>query len=193
MGGTGLAIWLRHRRSVDLDIFFPARFDVDSVLFELSAAGEFIVTDASERLIRGLFNDVSVDIVADEGAHRLGPTLEIDGLQVASLQDIAAGKFKAITGRKQLRDFIDVMFVETSGGISIEQAVMLHFRRYSINLSYREVSDVLRHLVNFGPVKGDAAMEAIFGDDIRDRVVEYFTARHLEVTEAFQQFLAEGS
>ncbi len=191
MGGTGLAIWLRHRRSVDLDIFFPTCFDIDAVISELSAAGEFLLTDASERLIRGVFNDVSVDIVADEGAHCLGPTLEIDGLHVASLQDIAAGKFKAITGRKQLRDFVDVMFIETGGGISIEQAVMLHFRRYGIDLHYSEVSGVLRHLADFGPVKGDAAMEEIFGEDIRDRVVEYFSARHLEVAETFQQLLAE--
>ena len=192
MGGTGLAIWLRHRRSEDLDIFLPARFDVDAVLCGLSAAGEFLVTDASERLIRGVFNDVNVDIVVDDAAHRLGPTLEIDGLHVASLQDIAAGKFKAITGRKQLRDFIDVMFIETAGGLSIEQAVMLHFRRYGIDLSYSQVSGVLGHLVDFGPVKSDAAMEAIFGADIRDRVVEHFTARQLEVAAAFQQMLAEG-
>ena len=191
MGGTGLAIWLRHRRSVDLDIFFPTCFDIAAVISELSAAGEFLLTDASERLVRGVFNDVSVDIVADEGAHWLGPTLEIDGLHVASLQDIAAGKFKAITGRKQLRDFVDVMFIETGGGISIEQAVMLHFRRYGIDLHYSEVSGVLRHLADFGPVKGDAAMEEIFGEDIRDRVVEYFSARHLEVAETFQQLLAE--
>lgn len=191
MGGTGLAIWLRHRRSEDLDIFFPARFDVDSVLSGLSAAGEFLVTDASERLIRGVFNDVNVDIVADEGAHRLGPTLEMDGLHVASLQDIAAGKFKAITGRKQLRDFIDVMLIETAGGISIEQAVMLHVRRYGIDLGYPEAGGVLRHLVDFGPVRSDAAMEEVFGADIRDRVVDYFTARHLEVAVAFRQMLAE--
>lgn len=150
MGGTGLAIWLRHRRSEDLDIFCLARFDVDSVLAGLSAAGEFLLTDASERLIRGVFNDVNVDIVVDEGAHQLGPTLEIDGLHVASLQDIAAGKFKAITGRKQLRDFIDMMFIETAGGINIEQAIMLHFRRYGIDPSYSQVSGVLGHLVDFG-------------------------------------------
>ena len=192
MGGTGLAIWLRHRRSEDLDIFFPGRLDVDAVLTGLSAAGEFLVTDASGRLIRGVFNDVNVAIVADEGAHRLGPTMEVDGLHVASLQDIAAGKFKAITGRKQLRDFIDVMFIETGGGISIEQAVMLHFRRYGIDLSYSQVSGVLGHLVDFGPVKSDAAMEEIFGTDISERVVDYFTSRQLEVAAAFQQILAEG-
>lgn len=192
MGGTGLAIWLRHRRSEDLDIFFSARFDVDAVLCGLSAAGEFLVTDASQRLIRGVFNDVNVDIVVDDAAHQLGPTLEIDGLHVASLQDIAAGKFKAITGRKQLRDFIDVMFIETAGGISIEQAVMLHFRRYGIDLSYSQVSGVLGHLVDFGPVKSDAAMEEIFGADISERVVDYFTSRQLEVAAAFQQMLAEG-
>lgn len=191
MGGTGLAIWLRHRPSQDLDIFVPALLDPVRLLPALSAAGDFVVLDASERLIRGVFNSVNVDIVAEEGAHRLGPPLDVDGLRVASLQDITAGKFRAVTGRKQLRDLVDVMCIETHGGIDVEHAIMLYFRRYSLNLDYAGVNGVLGHLVDFRHLEDDPAMAAAFGDDIRDRVEEFFRSRQTQIAEAFQQLLAE--
>ena len=191
MGGTGLAIWLRHRRSEDLDIFCPGRLDVDSVVSALSASGEFLLRDASELLVRGVVDGVNVDVVGEDGAYRLAPPLEIDGLHVASLQDIAAGKFRAITGRRQMRDLVDIMFIETDGGIRLEQAVMLHFRRYGIALQYSEVTGVLQHLADFRHVDDDAAMEEIFGEDIRDRVEEFFRSRQPQVAAAFQQLLAE--
>lgn len=193
MGGTGLAIWLRHRRSADLDIFCPGRLDVDGVVSALSAAGEFALRDASERLVRGVVDGVNVDIVGEDGAYRLAPPLEIDGLRVASLQDITAGKFGAITGRKQMRDLVDVMFVETDGGISLEQAIMLHFRRHGIALQYSEVNGVLRHLADFSHLDDDPAMAESFGEDIRTRVEEFFRSRQPQVARAFQQLLAEDA
>ncbi len=193
MGGTGLAIWLRHRRSEDLDIFCPGRLDVDSVVSALSAAGDFALRDASERLVRGVVDGVNVDIVGEDGAYRLAPPLEIDGLRVASLQDITAGKFGAITGRKQMRDLVDVMFIETDGGISLEQAIMLHFRRHGIDLQYSEVNGVLRHLVDFSHLDDDPAMAESFGEDIRSRVEEFFRSRQPQVARALQQLLAEDS
>ena len=191
MGGTGLAIWLRHRRSEDLDIFCPGRLDADSVVSALSAAGDFALRDASERLVRGVVDGVNVDIVGEDGAYRLAPPLEVDGLRVASLQDITAGKFRAITGRKQMRDLVDVMFIETDGGIRLEQAIMLHFRRYGIALQYSEVNGVLRHLVDFSHLDDDPAMAESFGEDIRTRVEEFFRSRQPQVASAFQQLLAE--
>ena len=191
MGGTGLAIWLRHRLSGDLDIFAPTRLDPARVLSALSAAGDFVLKDASEQLIRGVFNTVNLDIVSEEGVHRLGPHLEVDGLRVASLQDITAGKFRAVTGRKQMRDLVDMMCIETVGGISIEQAVMLYFRRYSLNLDYAGVSGVLGHLVDFRHLEDDPVMADAFGVDIRDRVEEYFRSRQPKVAETFQQLLAD--
>ena len=191
MGGTGLAIWLRHRRSEDLDIFCPGRLDVDSVVSALSASGEFFLREASERLVRGVVDGVNVDVVGEDGAYRLAPPLEIDGLRVASLQDITAGKFRAITGRKQMRDLVDAMFIETEGGIRLEQAIMLHFRKYGIAPQHSEVDGVLRHLVDFSHLDDDPAMEESFGRDIRIRVEEYFRSRQPQVAAAFQQILAE--
>ena len=189
MGGTGLAIWLRHRRSADLDIFTPVRFDTASVLSALSAAGDFVHVESSERTIRGILNSVNVDIVVEDGAHPLGPSLTIGGLHVASLQDIAAGKLKALADRKQLRDYVDAMFIETKGGISLEQGIMLYLRRYGLDLHPAEVNRYLRHLLDFRHLEDDPAIRATFGDGIRERVEQYFRSRQPEVIAAFHQLL----
>ncbi len=192
MGGTGLAIWLRHRRSADLDLFTPARLDPARILSALSEAGDFVYVEATERMIRGTLNSVNVDIVAQEGVATLGPPLAVSGLRVGSLQDITAAKFDALVGRKQMRDFVDVMFIETQGGIGLEQGIMLYFRRNGLDLHPAEVRGVLQHLVDFGHLEDDPAMAEVFGDGIRDRVEGHFRSRQPEVAAAFQQLLDEG-
>lgn len=192
MGGTGLAVWLRHRRSADLDFFTPVRFDTASVLSALSAAGDFVHVESSESTIRGTLNSVNVDIVTEDGAHPMGPPLTIGGLQVASLQDIAAGKLKALADRKQLRDYVDAMFIETKGRISLEQGVMLYFRRYGLDLQPAEVDRYLRHLLDFRHLEDDPAIVQTFGDGIRERVEQYFRSRQPELVAAFHQLLTEA-
>lgn len=192
MGGTALAIWLRHRRSEDLDFFTPVRFDPERVVGALSAVGEFNYDQpATGKMIRGTFNSVNIDIVAHEGEYVLGPPLGVDGLQVGSLQDIAAGKLKAIAGRRQLRDFVDVMFLDTHGGINLVQAIFLYHRRHGLDLHLHGAEGFLRHLVDFDHLDDDPAMVAAFGDDIRDRVIDYFQSRQAEVIATLEQMLAD--
>lgn len=190
MGGTGLAIWLRHRRSADLDIFAPARLDPTRIRSALSQAGDFVCFEATDRMVRGVFNSVNVDVIAHEGVPALGQSIDVAGLSVASLQDITAGKFKALVDRKQLRDYIDAMFIETHASTSLEQGIMLYFRKYGIDLHQAEVSSVLRHLVDFRFLEDDPAMADAFGDGIRRRVERFFRSRQPEVAAAFQQILA---
>lgn len=189
MGGTGLAIWLRHRRSADLDLFAPTRLDPARLVSDLSAAGDFACVEATERMIRGTFNSVNVDIVAATDAHLLGPSMVVSGLRVGSLQDITAGKLSALVSRKQLRDFVDVMFIETQAKLSLEQAIMLYFRRNGLDLHPAEVRGVLGHLVDFRHLENDPAVAAAFGHDIRERVEQYFRSRQPEVAAAFQRLL----
>lgn len=192
MGGTGLAIWLRHRRSEDLDFFTPARFDSQRVIAALSAAGEFNYDQpATGRSIRGTFNTVNVDIVAHEGEYMLGPPLEVDGLHVGSLQDITAGKLRAIATRRQLRDYVDVMSVETLGGINLVQAIFLYHRRHGFDLHLHGSEGFLRHLMDFEHLDDDPAMADAFGDDIRDRVIDYFQSKQPEVIATLEQVLAD--
>ena len=192
MGGTGLAVWLRHRRSEDLDFFTPTRFDPQRVVAALSDAGDFAYDQpATDRSIRGTFNSVNIDIVAHEDEYILGPPLTVDGLYVGSLQDITAGKLRAIAGRKQLRDFVDVMLIETLGGINLVQAILLYHRRHGLDLHLHGSEGFLRHLVDFEQLDDDPAMAVAFGHDIRDRVIDYFHSRQTDVIATLERVLAD--
>lgn len=191
MGGTGLTILLRHRLSEDLDFFAPTRLDATRITAALSQLGDFSYSAASDRIIRGTFDAVNVDIVARPDDFRLGPPQSIDGLHVGSLQDITAGKYNAIVTRKQMRDFVDVMWIETHGGISIEQGIFLYLRKHGIDLDIEAVRNFLRHLTDFRYLDDDPAMSAAFGDDIRRRVISYFRGRSPAVVATLSQLLTD--
>ena len=191
MGGTGLAVLLHHRRSEDLDFFVPARLDAEHIIAALSELGDFSHTAASDRMIRGAFNAVKVDIVARPDDFILGPPHIVDGLRVGSLQDITAGKYNAVAARKQLRDFVDVMLIETRGGIGIEQGIFLYFRKHRINLDIESVRAFARHLTDFRHMDNDPAMCAAFGDNIHRHVLSYFRERCPAVLATFTQLLQE--
>ena len=191
MGGTGLAVLLHHRLSEDLDFFVPDRLDVAHITAALSQIGEFTYSAASDRMIRGTFDATNVDIVARPDDFWLGPPRTIDGLNIGSLQDITAGKYNAIATRKQLRDFVDVMWIETHGSISIEQGIFLYFRKHGIDLDMDAVRGFLRHLTDFRYLDEDPAMSATFGDDIHQRVTAFFQGRSPAIIATFSQLLTD--
>lgn len=192
MGGTALAVWLRHRRSEDLDFFVPEMFDAAAVATALSEAGEFAPTSVSNRMIGGTLDAVKLDVVANPGEIRLGPPRVVEGLLVGSLEDITAAKYKAITDRKQLRDFIDVMCVERDGGIAIEQGLILYCRKHGVSFDLETVRTFLRHLGDFRYLDDDPAMHASFGVDARQDVVAYFQRRVPQVTASFSRLFTEA-
>lgn len=191
MGGTALAVWLRHRLSEDLDFFVPELFDGAALSTALAEAGEFAPTSVSDRMIRATFDAVKLDVVAHPGEFRLGPPRVVEGLHVGSLEDIAAGKYNAIATRKQLRDFIDVMCIERDGGIAVEQGLILYCRKHGASFDLETVRAFLRHLGDFRHLDDDPAMHATFGADIRQAVEEYFQQRVPQVAAAFSRLFTE--
>lgn len=191
MGGTALAVWLKHRLSEDLDFFVPEPFDGAAIAAELSAAGDFAPTSLSDRMIRGTFDAVKLDVVAHPGEFRLGPPLVVEGLHVGSLEDIAAAKYRAIAERKQLRDFIDVMCIERHSGISVEQGLILYCRKHSLSFDLDTVRTFLRHMTDFRHLDDDPAMHTAFGAGARQEVMAYFQRRAPQVTASFSQLFAD--
>ena len=191
MGGTALAVWLGHRRSEDLDFFVPKSFNGAAVVVALSEAGAFAPMSVSDRMITGAFDGVRLDVVADPGEFRLGPPRIVDGLHVGSLEDITAAKYKAVTARKELRDFIDVMCVERDGGIAVEQGLILYCRKHGESFELDTVRTVLRHLTDFRYLDDDPAMHATFGVDVRQFVMAYFERRVPQVAASLSRLFAE--
>lgn len=189
MGGTALATWLRHRRSEDLDLFTPDRFDPDPLEDSLGRAGEFVLSRKSEGHLHGTLDSVRLDILWDAGAHTLEEPTPLAGLHVGSVSDIMAAKCAAIADRHILRDYFDVMCIEYLDGISIEQGIVLYARRYGLSLRHSSIHALVRGLGYFADVKDDPMLRATVGEDVRDRVVRHFEKRHPQIVRAFQRGL----
>lgn len=106
-GGTGLALHLGHRESIDIDLFHNSDFDSRLVCSHLEQKYQ------AEDLIHELNTArVSINGIKVEFLTHSYPLIEdlslIDGIRVASLKDLAAFKLNAVAGRGSKKDFWDV-------------------------------------------------------------------------------------
>ena len=190
VGGTALAMRLHHRRSYDLDIFAPEPFDAERLAIRLRAAGDFQAQRVGESALFGTFNGVKVDIaIAGDWEHLGEPTL-VEGLAVASLEDIAAGKLAALLDRAALRDYFDVMAIEQQGQLRIEEAVGLFTRKWGLTLAHPDLAMLLYRLGDLSGAEDDPILEEAAGGGLHERLESFFTARHPHIVASVQQYVA---
>lgn len=121
-GGTGLAIRLGHRESVDFAFFSAEPFEPGGLLDNLSwlgiqtvdrAAPNTLSITACEKVHISFFGGMAIRTVAE-------PELaEDNGIIVASLYDLAGTKAKAIYDRAEWRDYFDVASLLQSGRMTL--------------------------------------------------------------------------
>jgi hypothetical protein len=119
-GGTGLALRLGHRESVDFDFF--AHDDLPSELgrsVSFLRGAETLQEGVNTRtvLVRRSDRDVKVSLFGGITFGRVGdPDVTADGVvRVASTLDLAATKVKALLQRVEAKDYRDVDAVLQSG------------------------------------------------------------------------------
>lgn len=108
-GGTGLALQLGHRLSVDLDWFAREEFDGVSLAKELEPTGKIQVIDQKPGTLVAEIDRIEI------GFYRydfplLDPVLEFRGAALASWRDILCMKMTAVGQRSAKRDFVDIYF-----------------------------------------------------------------------------------
>lgn len=110
VGGTALALQIGHRISVDLDLFGELKGDSISLNKKLTALGQTQLIQQTENIHIYSIDNIKVDIV-NYPYPWLKPALKSDNLALATIEDIAAMKLAAITGRGSKKDFIDLYFI----------------------------------------------------------------------------------
>lgn len=150
-GGTAAALQMGHRISVDFDFFTQKTFDPKKVAEELSQLGFFTVDQSDRGTVLGAFQGVKFSLFVYEYPliEKTHPYLSVS---LASLQDIAAMKIDAISGRGARRDFVDLYFL-CSQGFSLDEILRFYQKKYKRLAS--NLIHIQKSLVYFADAEAD--------------------------------------
>lgn len=127
VGGTSLALQLGHRKSVDIDLFGLLEADDLSVSDALRIFKSVTIVQKTENITIYSIEGIKVDIV-NYTYPWLAPEKEADNIRLAQLEDIAAMKLSAVTGRGTKKDFVDISFLFQH--FSLKQMLEFYSRKY---------------------------------------------------------------
>jgi len=109
-GGTGLALQLKHRLSLDLDFFTPKSIVVKDLIQKLKKIGKLAVEKEAEQTLVCTFKGTRLSFMRYEYPCLFG-LKKTNRLKVADLRDIGCMKIDAVSSRGTKRDFIDLYFI----------------------------------------------------------------------------------
>jgi Nucleotidyl transferase AbiEii toxin, Type IV TA system len=124
VGGSGLALLLGHRRSDDLDLFCSLREDIEPIVRAIEdAAREAGSTPTRVRTgpsfarleIASGAETLRIDVASDASPRLVLTDTLVGPIRVESLRDQRANKLVTLLGRSELRDLVDLFFIERAG------------------------------------------------------------------------------
>jgi hypothetical protein len=108
-GGTAIALRLAHRVSVDFDLFLPRSFAPDDLRRESPLLREAETVQTAPDTLTVVVDGVRVSLFGVRLPAIEWPGLAADiGLPVASMRDLAATKVRALLGRAESKDYLDI-------------------------------------------------------------------------------------
>jgi len=154
VGGTSLSLQLGHRQSIDIDLFTDCMYEtvdfnaIDDFLRKNYAYVDTFKTDlvgmGKSYYIGNSKNEcIKLDLFYTDLFIR--PFLVVDGLRLASLEEIAAMKIDVVSRIGRKKDFWDIH--ELMDIFSIEDMLHLHEERYPYSHDKQEI------LLNFSNFK----------------------------------------
>lgn len=149
-GGTGLALQLGHRDSLDFDFFSQRNIDTKKLFLEIKEVfkGYKILKVQEEKNTLTVFIDKDIKLSFFTYQYPLVNSLiEEEYLMIASIADIACMKLSAIVSRATLKDYVDLYF--------IFQVIPLKLVLKDLNkkLAELDINLVLKSLAYFKDIK----------------------------------------
>ncbi len=127
-GGTGLALQLNHRLSLDLDFFSSKKVNTKNLIQKIKKLGRLSIEKESEDTLNCRFNSTSLTFLRYEYPLLFNFKI-IEGVEIASAQDIGCMKIDAISSRVTKKDFIDLYFI-CQKVVSLSELLKLFERKY---------------------------------------------------------------
>jgi hypothetical protein len=127
-GGTAVALHLGHRQSIDFDFFGTQPFDPMTIAGRIPfMAGATITQQGANTLTAIVDRDgaIKVSFFGVPRLPRLSPPhiARDNGLQIASLLDLAGTKASVVQRRAEAKDYIDIDAILTDGRIDLPTAL----------------------------------------------------------------------
>ena len=114
-GGTGLALHLGHRFSVDLDLFSPDNDavgpDERALLRDSLGEASLTITYDQDMTFVAIWRGVGISFFRLSLYPLVQPPMLLDGVPVASLAEIGAMKLAAIIDRGTRKDLVDLYYI----------------------------------------------------------------------------------
>ena len=149
-GGTGLALQLGHRDSIDFDFFSKNNIDTQKLFLQIKKIfkGYKILKIQEERNTLTVFIDENIKLSFFTYNYRLiKKTIDEPYFNIASIIDIADMKLSAIVSRANNKDYIDLYFIFKEVSLkNILKDLNKKFPELDVNL-------VLKSLVYFKDLK----------------------------------------
>jgi hypothetical protein len=173
-GGTGLALQIGHRDSVDFDFFSADDFDTQKLYEKIRSvfSGFDILKTQEEKNTLTVF--INKDIKLSFFTYKyplLEPLAEDEFIKAASIFDIACMKFSAITGRASNKDYIDLYFILQ------DHSLKILLEKCSIKMPGLDPILILKSLVYF--------------DDLEEENIKFMPGREVKF-EKVKCYLAES-
>jgi predicted nucleotidyltransferase component of viral defense system len=143
-GGTGLALYLGHRRSADLDFFKTEAFDEETLLQRLQQIPGLALVAKGSATLHMMIQGTKTSFLGYDYP-LLYPLVSFHGIQVADPRDIAGMKISAVASRGSRRDFVDVYAVSQKYGL---EKLLQTFQKKFAKVNYSMVH-VLKSLTYF--------------------------------------------
>lgn len=133
VGGTSIALQIGHRLSVDIDLFGSQELDEIEISNFLLSLGKVQILKKSKNILIYSVDGIKVDFVNYQYPWLYPPTIQKE-LRLAHLNDLAAMKLNAISGRGSKKDFIDIYFLLQY--ISLAEMISLYQKKFKDGSSF---------------------------------------------------------
>jgi len=177
-GGSGLALQLGHRRSLDLDFLTPENFQPIVLSKHLEDNYKYNETLISKGTLYCELNNVKVSF-PHYNVPLIFPKLKFKKIHVTDWRDIMAEKFKTLSQRGSRKDFYDIYFCFKLKKISIQEGVGFLKRRFKgAKVNYYHI---LKSSVYFEDADNEPEIDALLQIDWRD--VKNFFVKNIKIFE----------
>jgi len=143
-GGTGLALHLGHRRSLDLDFFSRDQIEPEILIRRMKPLTGFALASQAPDTLHVTVQGIKVSFLAYPYP-MLFPFATFLGVNVADPRDIACMKLSAIASRGTKRDFVDLYFMAKQRGLA---HLLEWFKQKYADMNY-SLTHVLKSLTWF--------------------------------------------